>query len=61
MSNFASLSTFYSLLSKLYLIALNLEDDINYEREDAKKDVLVVINQLEDHQTIFQKEGESNC
>jgi hypothetical protein len=61
MSNLASRSTFYSLLSKLYSIAHNLEDDRNYERVDAVNDLIEIIKWIEDDRDLFQKEGESNC
>lgn len=56
MSNLAHYSTYYDLLSKMYTIAHFLENDPNYNKEDALEDLLKAIRILEEDKNFFEKE-----
>lgn len=61
MNDLAYYSTFYELLSKLYVIAHYLDSDGNYDRQSAVNDLLSIIHMIESDKTFFLKEGEINA
>lgn len=56
MENLSEISLVHELLGKLYLVAVNLQDDKNYEKSDAIKDVLAVASELEELVEIFKND-----
>lgn len=48
MKDLAYYATFYNLLSELYAVTYYLESDSNFSREDAVKELLKVIQTLEE-------------